>query len=715
MFLACVASSLAFGQVVDQPVGQAVNQPITEQPFRPISRVVNLLKDMQKTTDEERQKDEELYNKMACWCTTNQKQKTKALEEYESSINRLNADIASYAAKSGELTQEIKNLGTEIEKTNKSIETAQGVRQEEATAFEAEKTDIIETIEALTQAVKALSGVHGEGRPSEGQAEEVKESLMQVKTRIANLSTTSPSLFRDVAEKDLWDALGSLDEASGVRQLSATQVLSEVFMAPVQKHEPSLVQAPTGAVAAKSYNSRSGAIYGMLKEMNDEFGRKLKNAKEEEKAALEEFGKLKIALFDKIKAATDAKNQKTTELSNTNMSNAQAKHELANTTKAQDEDTKFLANLNERCATSDKEYAQRQQTRAEEIKAISDTIAILTEDIARDITTRTVGFTQVNAGQALRYRAANHIRSIARRHHNMQLASLAVNLKLDSFTKVKKAMDDMIEGLKKEQQDEYDHREFCVKELDTNEDSIADKNRHKSDVESEIQDSENFVDTTKDEIKDLNAQIADLRTELKRAGEDRAAENKEFQKTVADQRATKQILDKALKRLEEFYQPPSATQAPIPTALEQNTPGRAEGAPPQQMKYEKHGSSGGVLELLRNIIADADRLESEAMHDEQEAQTTYAEFTSNTNGSIKTHQESIVAKSEAVAQAEVKLSESRGDLNSTMDTLEKLMNLNGQLHVSCDFVLKNFDSRQTARMQEIESIQEAKAIISGAK
>jgi len=675
---------------------------------------------MQKTTDEERQKDEELYEKMACWCKTNQNQKTKALEEYESMINRLTADITAYTGASAQLTTEIKNLGIEIQKINSSMEKAENGRAEEVAAFDAEKADLVETIDALAKAVKALSGVHGEGG-----AEEVKASLVQVKTTIMHLSNTSPSVFRDVAEKDLWDVLGSLDEGvPGKRQLSATQVLSEVFMSPVQKHGAALVQGPgdkpnaaQGAAAgAKSYNSRSGQIYGMLKEMKDEFNRKLASAEAEEKTAIEQFGKLKVALLDKLEAARSSKNQKTTELAETNQNNANAKHELRNTQKAQDEDTKFLASLNERCATADKEYTQRQKTRAEEIQAISDTIAILTEDSARDVTTRAVGgFLQLTASQTLRHRAADSIRNVARKHNNLNLARLAVNLKLDSFTKVKKAMDDMIDGLKKEQQDEYEHREFCVKELDTNEDSIAAKNRHKADVESEIQDLENFVASTKDQIKNLNAVIADLRTELKRAGEERAAQNKEFQKTVADQRATKQILDKALKRLEEFYMPPSATQAPQPMVLEQNTPGRAEGAPPQQMTYEKHGSSGGVLELLRNIIADADRLEDEAMHDEQEAQTTYAEFASNTNGSIKTHQESIVAKSEAVAKAEVNLSESKEDLNGTMDNLEKLMGLNNQLHISCDFVLKNFDIRQTARSEEIESINQAKAILSGAK
>ena len=44
-----------------------------------------------------------------------------------------------------------------------------------------------------------------------------------------------------------------------------------------------------------------------------------------------------------------------------------------------------------------------------------------------------------------------------------------------------------------------------------------------------------------------------MRVEMQRASEDRAAENKEFQQTVNDQRATQTILGKAVTRLEKFY------------------------------------------------------------------------------------------------------------------------------------------------------------------
>ena len=46
---------------------------------RPISKVVKLLKDMKATLEKEKAADEELFEKMSCWCETNEKEKNAAV------------------------------------------------------------------------------------------------------------------------------------------------------------------------------------------------------------------------------------------------------------------------------------------------------------------------------------------------------------------------------------------------------------------------------------------------------------------------------------------------------------------------------------------------------------------------------------------------------------------------------------------------------------
>jgi len=47
--------------------------------------------------------------------------------------------------------------------------------------------------------------------------------------------------------------------------------------------------------------------------------------------------------------------------------------------------------------------------------------------------------------------------------------------------------------------------------------------------------------------------------------------------------------------------------------------------------------------------------------------------------------------------------------------VQKSANYKAELHSSCDFITKNFEIRQTARDEEIEALNQAKAILSGSK
>jgi len=57
----------------------------------------------------------------------------------------------------------------------------------------------------------------------------------------------------------------------------------------------------------------------------------------------------------------------------------------------------------------------------------------------------------------------------------------------------------------------------------------------------------------------------------------------------------------------------------------------------------------------------------------------------------------------------------RESKETVLAELEDLSNYNIELHQSCDFVMKNFELRQTARDEELQTLKQAKAILSGAK
>merc|ERR1712003_526614 len=133
------------------------------------------------------------------------------------------------------------------------------------------------------------------------------------------------------------------------------------------------------------------------------------------------------------------------------------------------------------------------------------------------------------------------------------------------------------------------------------------------------------------------------------------------------------------------------------------------------MGYKKNAASGGVMSMIQQIIADAKAMEAETIRSEEDAQKAYEDFVKETNASIEAKSKDIVNKSEVKAKAESELVATKDSKEATMLELEQLSNYNAQLHQSCDFVMRNFELRQTARDEEVEALKQAKAILSGAK
>merc|ERR1719161_1405793 len=293
----------------------------------------------------------------------------------------------------------------------------------------------------------------------------------------------------------------------------------------------------------------------------------------------------------------------------------------------------------------------------------------------------------------------------AQKLESPRLAALAVKVRLDAFVRVKKAIDDMVTALMKEKADEIKHKDFCTDEFNKNQMETEKTERKKSDLIAKIEDLEMQIDELTKALDTLKSEISEMQVQMKRAGEDREKENHEFQSVIADQLATHKLLKATLTILQDFYGK---------SALLQRQPA---GPPPPAgfEEYKKNEASGGVMGMIQQIIDDAKAMEAEAIRDEEDAQKAYEEFVKETNASIEEKSKDIVNKSETKAKSEAELVETKESKEATMLELEQLSNYNAELHQSCDFVLKNFDVRQTARDEEVEALKQAKAILSGAK
>merc|ERR1719247_3878949 len=119
--------------------------------------------------------------------------------------------------------------------------------------------------------------------------------------------------------------------------------------------------------------------------------------------------------------------------------------------------------------------------------------------------------------------------------------------------------------------------------------------------------------------------------------------------------------------------------------------------------------------MIQQIINDAKAMEAEAIKGEEDAQRAYEDFVKDTNDSIEQKNLDITNKSETKATAESDKVETDTNLEGVLSELEMLANESADLHSSCDFVLKNFDIRQSSRDEEIEALKQSIAILSGAQ
>merc|ERR1711879_636815 len=181
-------------------------------------------------------------------------------------------------------------LAGDIAEDQDSLDTATGVRKKEEGEFKVSSEDMMECIAALKDAVAVLKKV----QLLQHDKAQSKPLLLQLKRVIKGVQ---PRLrkFRSVMERDLWDVLGSLGvedaEGSGRKMRGGRSM--------------SALEQPAGggaAAGAKSYNSRSGSIFGMLDAMKDEFESDLSAAQKAELEAEIQYQHLKAAKTAEITA-----------------------------------------------------------------------------------------------------------------------------------------------------------------------------------------------------------------------------------------------------------------------------------------------------------------------------------------------------------------------------------------------------------------------------
>jgi len=384
---------------------------------------------------------------------------------------------------------------------------------------------------------------------------------------------------------------------------------------------------------------------------------------------------------------------------------------------------------------------------------LADTIKILNDDDALELFKKTLPSTSASFVQmqessgALRKRAGS-ILSEARAHmkpghHQLDFVLLALHGRKAGFEKIVKLIDGLVATLKTEQQDDEHKKEYCEAQFDLSDDKRKVLARSIADTEAVIADNQESLTTLTEEIKALQAGIAALDKSVADATAQRKAESAENKELVASNGAAKELILFAKNRLQKFYNPKLHKAAPerelsegdriyeneggyIPTvapggiantgitAFAQFSTVHAAPPPAAAAAYTKNSGSAGVMALMDLLVQDLDKETTEAVTEEANAKEEYQVVMADSAAKRTQDSKALVDKEAAKADMNSALQQNQADKKSTGRELMGTMKYISSLKAECDWLLRYFDVRKAARTDEVDSLQRAKAVLSGA-
>jgi len=678
----------------------------------PIRRVVTLLQKMQTQVTEEGRKEEELFDKFMCYCKTGSGDLTASVSSAEGKITQDTSSLDEAEAQSSQLKTDLANHKADRADAKDASAKATALRNKEAATYAKDSSDYKTNIAALGSAISALeTGMGG-----------------------SFLQTTA---------------------AAKLRQLTIDMDMSAV--------DRDALTAFLSSQSAQRYVPQSGEIVGILKQMKDTMEKDLTDITGVETQAIKDYEALIAAKAREIAANTQSVETKTERLGQVNVDIVNLEEELDDTTKALRADRKFLANLGSSCATKKSEWEARSKIRSEELTALAETITILNDDDALDLFKKTLpspSLLQMKLStRVVSERAVKLLRAAKAKHSDtrLELVMLALTGKGKSFDKVLKMIDEMVVLLGKEQTDDDSKKAYCESKLDENEDELKSLEQTASDLDKAMANAKENIATLSSEIAVLIAGVKSLDKSVAEATENRKAENTEFKYTTSADKAAKELIGLAKNRMQQFYNPDLYTPppnielsreqriavnmgseaaptvapsgiagtgitylgAPVFAQVKSHTTSEADVAPPPPPEtwdaYQKKGQEhGGVLAMLDLLVADLDKDMQEAGIDEKNAQSEYETFMRDSQEKRAGDSQAIADKEGVKASLEARLQKMGAEHKATTKEAYATATTIKDLHLVCDWLLSNFQARKEARAGEVESLKNAKAVLSGA-
>jgi chromosome segregation ATPase len=687
----------------------------------PVTRVVELLRNLAVQVEKEGKIEEGLYEDFVCWGKSIISQKTASNAAAEVRITELETYIADIDAGRIEFTSERADLEKEIATLMSDMEEATAMRKKEHADFlEAEK-EMNQAITALNEAIQTL----------EDATKDHKEGVLLAMRQHLEHAAEDGGMAK-IAQRQ-----AALKQAVSIGEkfLDAADAtfLKRILLGDVPKVDWKKLNRK--ATFKMKYKARSFKIQDTLKGLRKTFEINLKDAQEKEATAAEDYKNLLAAKQEQLNAAQESLSKMAVENGVAGMSRQDAQDEVDALKTQVADDTKFIEQTQAALKAKKESWKVRQELRTGEIAAISKAIYILHNDDSRDLFKKS--FASQAPGEFLQLQQKSHkamshsamtasaaIRDAAQRSGDSRLLSLAKALAEPAdgsvkvaFEPVIKAIDKMVALLQEEENKDLEIKEKCEQDRMDNTRAAIVASRDIDDMTDTITKLTEEIAQCEKDIEEMTKEMAETKAALEKATRMRDDEHKAWKVTDVDDKEAADTVARAQKVLENFY---VSNDLVLTQKSKQPVTGMAAGEapPPPPATWEggyggKTGEATGIVAILEMVHEDIEKDRADAKADEDAAQVEYDAFKKDSEAKMEQLKEDINKTEERKGHAEEAKEQVTSERHTKKGELNAILAKIRSIDPNCEYFSVNYVMRRKNRQIEIDGLLKAKAILLG--
>jgi hypothetical protein len=661
----------------------------------PVQKVIELMDEMKAKIEKDLAAEGGTMEEFLAFCGDETKEKMFAIKTADSSIADLSAVIQESKAIIAAKEDSVSELGSFISGKEKELSTATALREEENADFVAAEKELVKSVDSCSRAATALAkGLSfAQMRGKKHSAARIQKEIEAVKNALQTIMSAA------------WIDADSHKKLSAFIQQTQTDTSNDDLSLSNYHGQPQAKQV--------GYESKSGVIVDMIKEMQGKVEAELSALRKKEMEEVHEFKMIEQNLLSEIANSKEKLAADSAAKAAAAEAQSKAEGELVNVGKTKAADEEYAKTLRGDCETKANEWEAKEKSAKQEMGALAKAKEILADGVKAFVQIRSS--TRRRSGNEVwdedemsdvRDQVSGKLSRLGHKLHSFALMQLAEVAKADPFAKVKGLIEEMIASLLKQAEEEATQKAFCDEEMGKSKVSQADKTSKLDKFTARVDKATSGKAELEQATKVLEAEVADIDKATAEATKIRTEESAENKAAMKDFKDSADAVVSAIGVLKSFYEGGAFIQ------LSSRTTSMAKARAHMKAKAGNDAASG-IMSILEVAEEDFTRLYAETDADENEAADAYESLMTENKVSKATKQAELKGKLSEIKGLGTQLEQSKEDQASTSEELDAVLAYIDKLKPQCETKAMSYEEKTAKRNAEIEGLKEALSILSG--